>query len=145
MKVLIQRVDHASVTVNEEIIGAINRGILLFVGIDKADQAEAIQRMANKVVAYRIFSDSNGKMNLNVADIDGDILVVSQFTLSADTGKGLRPSFSSAAPPELANTLYQQFVDCLKKLHAKVATGSFAANMHVSLLNNGPVTFLLQV
>lgn len=145
MKTLIQRVTHAEVVVNDECVGKIGRGILLFVGIDKGDDNATVQRMAEKVLSYRIFGDDDGKMNLSVRDIDGGVLAVSQFTLAANTQKGLRPSFSSAAPPTEAETAYKRFVEALKMHHQKVETGRFAANMKISLLNDGPVTFLLEM
>lgn len=143
MKVLMQRVSHARVDVNGATIGAIDTGLLLFVGIEKTDTAEILEKMANKVLAYRVFGDDEGKMNLNVQQIEGGILAISQFTLAADTQKGLRPSFSSAAPPKEAQALYDQFVERLKTKHSPIATGEFAADMKVSLLNDGPVTFML--
>lgn len=143
MKVLMQRVSHASVNVNHETIGAIEKGLLLFIGIEKHDTREHLERMANKVLAYRVFSDDEGKMNLNVQQVGGGVLAISQFTLAADTQKGLRPSFSSAASPSDAQTLYDDFVKLLESKHSPVATGEFAADMKVSLLNDGPVTFML--
>ncbi len=144
MKVLIQRVSHASVVVEGETVGAIDRGILALIGVQKHDTDESLQAMANKLLRYRIFPDDQGKMNLSVSDIDGGILAISQFTLAADTQKGLRPSFSSAAAPDIAEQRYDQFVRLLKQKLAKVETGIFAADMKVSLLNDGPVTFLLE-
>lgn len=143
MKVLIQRVSHASVVVEGQTIGAIDKGLLLFVGIEKTDSTETLERMTNKVLAYRVFSDDEGKMNLNVQQIGGGVLSISQFTLAADTQKGLRPSFSCAAPPAEAQALYDKFVNLLKAKHSPIATGEFAADMKVSLLNDGPVTFML--
>ncbi len=145
MKVLIQRVAHASVVVDNDTIGEISKGLLLFVGIDKQDSHETLERMANKVLAYRIFADKEGKMNLNVQETQGGVLAISQFTLAADTRKGLRPSFSSAAAPQEAQALYQRFVEILRDKHDTVAEGSFGADMKVSLLNDGPVTFLLEM
>lgn len=144
MKVLIQRVSHASVMVEGESVGAIEKGILALIGIQKHDTDESLQAMANKLLRYRIFPDEQGKMNLSVSDIGGGILAISQFTLAADTQKGLRPSFSSAAAPDMAEKRYDQFVDRLKQGLDKVETGIFAADMKVSLLNDGPVTFLLE-
>ena len=145
MKVLIQRVSQASVEVDQEIVGQIDQGILILVGIDKHDNLDILKRMADKVLAYRIFSDQEGKMNLSVKDIKGGVLAVSQFTLAADTKKGLRPSFSSAAPPADAENLFSEFVSLLKSQHSPIETGIFAADMKVSLLNDGPVTFLLEM
>ena len=145
MKALIQRVAHAEVVVNDECIGKIDSGILLLVGIDKGDDEAVVQRMADKVLAYRIFSDDEDKMNLSVRDINGGVLAISQFTLAANTKKGLRPSFSSAAPPAEAETTYNSFVAALKTRHSHIETGRFAADMKVSLLNDGPVTFLLEM
>ena len=145
MKVLIQRVSHASVVVEGQTIGAIDKGLLLFVGIEKTDSTETLERMANKVLAYRVFSDDEGKMNLNVQQIGGGVLSISQFTLAADTQKGLRPSFSCAAPPAEAQALYDKFVNLLKAKHSPIATGEFAADMKVSLINDGPVTFMLTI
>ncbi|PCK06989.1 MAG: D-tyrosyl-tRNA(Tyr) deacylase [Alteromonadaceae bacterium] len=145
MKALIQRVVHAEVVVNDECIGKIDSGILLLVGIDKGDDEAVVQRMADKVLAYRIFSDDEDKMNLSVRDINGGVLAISQFTLAANTKKGLRPSFSSAAPPAEAETTYNSFVAALKTRHSHIETGRFAADMKVSLLNDGPVTFLLEM
>lgn len=144
MKVLIQRVKQAHVEIAAETVGRIERGLLLLVGIEKHDTAQAVERMAEKVLAYRVFADSADKMNLNVRDIAGGLLVVSQFTLAADTGKGLRPSFSSAAPPDLALPLFDTFVRNLRERYPIVETGVFAADMQVHLINDGPVTFLLE-
>ncbi|VUD53035.1 D-aminoacyl-tRNA deacylase [Thalassocella blandensis] len=145
MKVLMQRVKHASVVVEGDTIGEISQGILIFVGIEKHDTPEILERMAKKVISYRVFSDDQGKMNLSVSDIGGGVLAISQFTLAADTRKGLRPSFSSAAPPDSAQDLYQQFINRLLLLHPHIAQGSFGADMKVSLLNDGPVTFMLEM
>lgn len=145
MKCLIQRTTHASVSVEVEIIARIGRGIVVFAAIDREDSAQTLTRMADKLLAYRIFSDGQGKMNLNVKDVEGGVLVVSQFTLSADTRKGLRPSFSSAAPPEVAEEMYHKFVNLLKARYPQVKTGRFGADMKVSLQNDGPVTFLLEM
>ena len=144
MKVLIQRVKNASVTVDGSTIGSIDQGILAFVGIEKHDTTSQLEKMANKMLAYRIFPDHDEKMNLSVQDIKGGILAISQFTLAADTKKGLRPSFSSACPPSEAEPLFDQFLTLLRGKHPIVETGIFGADMKVSLLNDGPVTFLLE-
>lgn len=144
MKVLLQRVRNASVTVDERVVGAIQQGLLLLVGIEKHDTGPLVTRMAEKVLAYRVFGDAHGKMNLSVRDIGGGVLAVSQFTLVAETQKGLRPGFSRAAAPALAETLFADFIDALRERHSPVATGVFAADMQVQLINDGPVTFLLE-
>ena len=141
---LIQRVKRAAVEVDGKTVGAIEQGILLLLGLEKADTEASADKLLDKVLAYRIFADQDNKMNCNVQQINGGILVVSQFTLAADTRKGLRPSFSSAAPPAQAEQLYDYFVARLRERHPQVATGIFAADMQVSLLNDGPVTFMLQ-
>lgn len=141
---LIQRVRSASVHVDGIEVGAIKQGILLLLGVERTDTRAAADKLLDKLLAYRIFADAEGKMNCSVAQIGGGILVVSQFTLAADTRKGLRPSFSSAAPPVLAQELYDYFVDKLRDRHADTATGIFAADMQVGLINDGPVTFMLQ-
>lgn len=141
---LIQRVSQARVDVNEETVGAIQSGLVLLLGVEKDDDRASADALLKKVLAYRVFSDDQGKMNLNVQQAGGGLLVVSQFTLAADTRKGLRPSFSSAAPPALAEQLYDHFVERADQLHSPVATGVFAADMQVSLTNDGPVTFLLR-
>lgn len=143
MKILIQRVKHASVKVEEENIGKIDQGILAFVGIEKDDDNALVEKLIKKLLNYRIFSDAEGKMNLSLSDIKGGVLLVSQFTLAANTQKGLRPSFSSAAPPADAESLFNYCVEFTKANHHSVATGKFGADMQVSLLNDGPVTFLL--
>jgi len=125
MKVLIQRVSHAQVSVADEVVGKIEHGLLLLIGIDKQDQSETLAKMAKKVLNYRVFADSEGKMNQSVQDIQGGILAVSQFTLSADTKKGLRPSFSSAAAPAKAQSQYDDFVTLLRASELKVRTGIF--------------------
>ena len=145
MKVLIQRVSHAQVKVSDKIVGKTEKGLLLLIGIDKTDNQDTVQKMTNKVLNYRIFPDKEGKMNLSVNDIQGGILAISQFTLSANTQKGLRPSFSSAAAPALAQNLYEDFVARLKQSALTVKTGIFAADMQVSLCNDGPVTFMLEI
>lgn len=144
MKALIQRVTESSVAVNDTCVGKINHGLLLLLGIEKNDTTNSVDKLLKKILFYRVFSDANGKMNLNVQDVNGGILVVSQFTLAAETKKGLRPGFSSAAPPEKAKILYEDFVSKIKLQHACVATGVFSANMQVSLVNDGPVTFMLE-
>lgn len=144
MKALIQRVKTASVSVAGEEIGAIDRGLLVLLGVEKQDAESAIEKMAKKLLNYRIFPDAEDRMNLSVKDINGGLLVVSQFTLAADTAKGLRPSFSSAAEPQLANAYYLQLVDRLRTEGLKVETGEFGADMQVSLVNDGPVTFMLE-
>ena len=125
-------------------VAEIDRGILLLLGIQKADTSQNIEKLLNKTLAYRIFGDHKDHMNLSLTDVKGDLLVVSQFTLAADTKKGLRPSFSTAAPPELAERLYDEFVELARVRCGRVETGVFGADMKVSLLNDGPVTFLLE-
>ena len=142
---LLQRVRQASVTVNEEITGEIQQGILLLLGIQKSDTEETANKLIDKILTYRIFSDENNKMNCSLQQIGGGILVVSQFTLAADTKKGTRPSFSSAAPPAQAEALYDYFVAQMRNKHPQVATGMFGADMQVSLINDGPVTFMLEM
>ncbi len=144
MKGLIQRVSHAKVVVDGEVVGAIEKGLLLLLGVEQTDTEQQADKLLNKVLNYRIFADEQGKMNLSVKDIGGGLLVVSQFTLAAETKKGLRPSFSSAANPALAEQLYQYFVSQAQQQHSIVATGIFAADMKVSLCNDGPVTFMLE-
>ena len=143
MKALIQRVSSASVVAGEQSIGEIGRGLLILLGVEKQDSKQAIEKMAHKLLNYRIFSDQDNKMNLNVQQVAGELLVVSQFTLAADTEKGMRPSFTSAAEPERALEYYLACVECLKQSGLHVATGEFAADMQVSLCNDGPVTFML--
>ncbi|HYG56364.1 MAG TPA: D-aminoacyl-tRNA deacylase [Burkholderiales bacterium] len=141
MIALIQRVSEASVTVEGELVGAIGRGILALVGVEKHDTEAEAARLAQKVLAYRIFPDAAGKMNLSLQDIGGELLAVPQFTLVADTNSGTRPSFSTGASPEHGKRLFQGFVQ-----HSKAgATGRFGAHMQVRLVNDGPVTFSLRV
>ena len=144
MIALIQRVKQASVTVDNQVIGQINHGLLVLLGVEQEDNEQKAIRLCEKVLGYRIFSDNEGKMNLNVRQTNGELLVVSQFTLAADTQKGMRPSFTKGAKPVEANKLYQFFVEqCKKQINTQ--TGQFAADMQVSLINDGPVTFWLQV
>jgi D-tyrosyl-tRNA(Tyr) deacylase len=144
MLALIQRVSSASVEIESRVVGAISQGLLVLLGVEKEDTKEQADKLLKKLLAYRVFSDAVGKMNLSVSDIGGGLLIVSQFTLVADTEKGLRPSFSSAKPPADAEQLYQYFVAQAESVHAEVATGEFAADMKVSLVNDGPVTFMLK-
>jgi D-tyrosyl-tRNA(Tyr) deacylase len=145
MIALIQRVKRASVSVDSVIVGKIDQGLLVLLGVEREDNLDKMVKLATKVINYRVFSDESGKMNLNLAQVAGQLLVVSQFTLAADTGKGLRPSFSSAATPEQAERLYQAFVEYCRQLGAITETGQFGADMQVELVNDGPVTFNLQV
>jgi len=143
MIALIQRVTQAKVEVGGEVVGQIGKGLLVLLGVEKDDDRQKADKLAEKVLNYRVFSDENDKMNLNVQQVAGEVLVVSQFTLVADTQKGLRPSFSKGATPSLANELYEYFAQkCGEKV--KVECGRFAADMQVSLVNEGPVTFWLQ-
>jgi D-tyrosyl-tRNA(Tyr) deacylase len=145
MRALIQRVSQASVSVDDAVVGQIDQGLLLLLGVQKNDTREAADRLLQKVIGYRVFADSDQKMNLSVRDIAGGLLVVSQFTLAADTKKGTRPGFSSAAAPDTARDLYDYFVAQANAQDlACVQTGIFAADMQVSLINDGPVTFLLE-
>lgn len=145
MKALIQRVRHAAVDVAGERIGEVGPGLLVFLGVERGDDEARARRLAERVLAYRVFADDAGKMNRSVVDVGGGLLVVSQFTLAADTTGGNRPSFTPAAPPDLGRDLYERFVEDLRGRHGPVATGRFGADMQVSLVNDGPVTFLLQV
>lgn len=144
MRALLQRVSQANVSVSGGVTGAIDQGLLVLLGIDRDDNQEAARKLVDKLLAYRVFADGDGKMNRNVSDIQGGVLIVSQFTLSADTRKGLRPSFSSAAAPALARELYDFVVEYARSKYSTVATGEFGANMQVQLTNDGPVTFLLE-
>ena len=141
MRVLLQRVLSAKVVVDDLTVGEIDKGILVFLAVEKPDTEEKTKRMAHRVLKYRLFADTDKKMNLNVQQVEGGVLVVSQFTLAADTRKGNRPSFMAAAEPELGIALYDQFVNELSRQHNMVATGSFGADMKVHLVNDGPVTF----
>lgn len=144
MIALIQRVTRAAVTVDGETIGAIGPGLLVLLGVEKEDGESNVNRLCERVLGYRIFSDADGKMNLNVKQAGGSILVVSQFTLAADTERGMRPSFSRGAEPALAESLYNDFVARCHSRDITTQTGRFAADMQVSLVNDGPVTFWLQ-
>ena len=145
MQGLIQRVSQAHVVVDGKVIGQINKGIVLLLGVEKDDDFAAADKLLNKVSGYRIFADADGKMNLSLKDTTGDLLVVSQFTLAANTNKGMRPSFSSAADPALGEQLYNYFVEQAKETLSHVQTGQFGADMAVHLVNDGPVTFQLAV
>ena len=144
MRALLQRVSCASVVVDGNCVGEIGQGLLVLLGLDKGDDTVAVDRMLDKLLAYRVFADGAGRMNCSVVDVEGGILLVSQFTLSADTRKGLRPSFSSAMPPADAMRLYEYALDELRQRHPHVAAGVFGADMQVSLTNDGPVTFMLE-
>lgn len=145
MKVLVQRVSESRVTVAGEQIGAIGRGVLALVGIECADDDAVVERMVRKLIGLRLFADDQGKMNLDLRDVSGAVLAVSQFTLAADTSRGRRPGFSRAAGPEEGLRLYQRFVASLRQEGVTVATGRFGADMQVSLINDGPVTFMLEL
>lgn len=145
MIALIQRVSRASVVVDNQTLGEINKGLLVLLGVEQEDTREKMEKLATKVMSYRVFSDENGKMNLNLEQVGGSLLVVSQFTLAADTGRGLRPSFSGAGTPEQALGLYEEFVAFCRAKGVTTETGQFGADMQVSLVNDGPVTFNLQV
>lgn len=145
MKVLIQRVKKASVTIEGKPYSSINKGILAFVGIEKEDTLEQVQKSAKKIVGLRIFSDENDKMNKSLIDVDGEMLIVSQFTLCGDCKKGTRPSFDKSAPPQIANDLYEKFIEEVSNYGIKTQTGKFAAMMDVELINDGPVTFMIEI
>lgn len=145
MIALIQRVKRASVEVSQQTVGQIDAGLLVFLCAEKNDTPEIGERLLKKVLAYRVFGDENGKMNLSVADTQGGLLIVSQFTLAANTNSGTRASFTPAAAPELAKNLYDGWVKSAQAQHAQVQTGVFGADMQVALVNDGPVTFWLQV
>lgn len=144
MKVLIQRVKQASVTIDNKLYSSINKGILALVGIEKSDTFENVQKMAKKLVNLRIFTDENDKMNLSLLDINGEMLIVSQFTLCGNCKKGTRPSFDNSASPEIANKLYEDFIKEIASYGIKYGTGQFGAMMDVALINDGPVTFMLE-
>ena len=144
MRVVIQRVIQASVEVNKEIISNIDKGLLILLGIEDADTSEDIDWLCNKISQLRIFNDSDGVMNYSIKDVNGDVIVVSQFTLHASTKKGNRPSFINAAEPKFANHMYQQYCKQLEFNKIRVKQGVFGANMQISLVNDGPVTFTLE-
>ncbi len=144
MKFVIQRVSHASVTVHEETIGRINQGYLVLIGVGKEDTREDADRLVKKMIGLRIFSDENGKINKSLKDVNGGLLLVSQFTLYADCRHGNRPGFTEAAGPDMANELYEYIIESCKKEVAVVEQGEFGADMKVELLNDGPFTILLE-
>lgn len=144
MKALIQRVSAARVEVAGEVLGAIDRGLLALVGVEPRDDAASVARLLHKLLNYRVFGDENGKMNLSLKDVGGGLLLVSQFTLAADTRSGLRPSFSSAAAPTQGQALFDLLFEQARAQHPQVASGRFGAEMQVHLVNDGPVTFLLE-
>lgn len=143
MRFLIQRVNEASVSVDEKVIGRIGRGLLVFIGVSGEDTTEIADKMVKKLLGLRIFEDENGKTNLDLKAVDGQLLLISQFTLYADCRKGNRPSFTNAGAPDLANELYRYIIDCCRRETAVVEEGSFGAEMKVSLLNDGPFTIFL--
>lgn len=144
MRALIQRVSRASVEVEGREVGAIGHGLLALIGVEKGDDQARADKLLHKLLHYRVFSDDEGKMNLDLQQVGGGLLLVSQFTLAADTGRGLRPSFSSAAPPTEGERLFTYLAEQAQARWPHVATGEFAANMQVALVNDGPVTFLLE-
>ena len=144
MKALLQRVSHASVTVRNQLVAKINGGLLVFLGVEKNDTEQQADYLARKIVNLRIFEDENGKMNLSLKDVNGEILLVSQFTLAGDVSRGNRPGFETAAKPDDANRLYLYFSEQLRVQGIETQTGIFQADMQVELLNDGPVTFMLE-
>ena len=143
MIALLQRVSHGSVFVDGVAVGQIGHGVVLFLGIEKGDGVEQAEKLAGRVVNYRLFADEEGKMNACLQDTSGGLLIVPQFTLAADTTQGRRPGFEPAAPPEQAQPLFNRFVEVAQSLHGQVAVGQFGADMQVNLTNDGPVTFIL--
>ncbi len=141
---ILQRTKQSRVEVASEIIGAIDHGLLVFLGVEKGDGEKQVTRMVERVLGYRIFSDANDQMNLNVQDVEGGVLVVPQFTLAADTNKGMRPSFTPAALPGIAEKFYDDFVMQAKQHYTNIETGRFGADMQVHLCNDGPVTIILR-
>ncbi len=144
MIALIQRVSNAKVVVDNEVIGAIDTGLLALIGVEKGDASASVARIANRILGYRVFPDAQGKMNLSLQDIQGGLLLVPQFTLAADTGKGMRPGFSAAADPALGATLFDDLLALARQKHPNVQQGRFGADMAVTLTNDGPVTFWLE-
>jgi len=144
MKAVIQRVRFASVTVEQDLVARIPHGILVLLGVEKGDNQAKANWLAEKIAGLRIFSDADGKMNLSITEVGGELLVVSQFTLAGNCSKGKRPSFDTAAPPDEGKHLYEYFVSAVKSLGLPVQTGIFQADMQVSLVNDGPVTFILE-
>jgi D-tyrosyl-tRNA(Tyr) deacylase len=144
MKGLLQRVSSARVEVEGEIVGAVDQGLLVLVAVEPGDTRANADKLLHKLLNYRVFSDAQGKMNLSLKDIGGGLLLVSQFTLAADTQSGMRPSFSTAAPPALGIELYEYLLERARAAHDSVAAGIFGADMKVNLVNDGPVTFMLQ-
>jgi len=145
MRALLQRVSSAHVEVDGETVGAIDQGLLVLVGVQPEDDPAVADKLLKRLLDYRVFNDSQGRMNLSLRDIDGGLLLVSQFTLAADTRKGMRPGFSTAAAPEQAAALFDYLLQRADALHSRVASGRFGADMQVHLVNDGPVTFLLEV
>tara|TARA_B100000959_G_scaffold89968_1_gene95565 strand:+ start:859 stop:1296 length:438 start_codon:yes stop_codon:yes gene_type:complete len=145
MKALIQRVASSQVEVDGKTVGKIDKGLLVFLGLEKKDNELIADKMMSKIISYRVFPDENQKMNLSLKDIKGDVLIISQFTLAADTKNGTRAGFSTALPPIEAESLYDYFIDKIKDSNLKIQSGIFGADMKVSLLNDGPVTFMLEV
>jgi len=141
---LLQRVTHASVTIDDNIVTSINSGLLVFIGIEKSDSELQARQLIKKIISYRVFADDEGKMNLSLKDINGGLLLVPQFTLAADTRKGLRPGFSDAAPPDQGKQLFDFLTDHASEQYSPVETGIFGADMQITLNNDGPVTFWLQ-
>lgn len=144
MRLLVQRVGKASVKVNNKIIGKIDKGFLVFLGITHEDNEKVADYLVKKLLNLRVFEDENEKMNLSIKDIDGELLIISQFTLYANTKEGNRPSFIEAAKPDYANKLYEYFIEKCRKQEIYVQTGEFGANMQVELINDGPVTIMLE-
>ena len=144
MKIILQRVTRASVVIKGERIAAISKGLLVLFGVEKHDDEEKVIFLAEKTLNLRVFPDGKGKMNLSCMDICGEILVVSQFTLAGDCSKGRRPGFDNAAPPDVAQLLYQKFIQQISQSRLKIATGKFGVDMQVELVNDGPVTFTLE-
>jgi len=142
---LLQRVSRARVEVGGECVGEIDRGLLVLIGVEREDDAAKAERLLERLLGYRVFPDDQGRMNLSLRDVGGGLLLVPQFTLPADTRKGMRPSFSSAAPPERGRELFDYLLDAARRQHSPVASGRFGADMQVSLTNDGPVTFWLSV
>ncbi|MCC3869342.1 D-aminoacyl-tRNA deacylase [Terrisporobacter mayombei] len=144
MRAVVQKVSSSKVTVDEEIVGQINQGLMVLLGVTHDDTSKDVDYMVDKITNLRIFEDAEGKMNLSLKDVNGEVLAVSQFTLYGDARRGRRPSFSDAARPEVANPLYEEFVEKVKNQGINVGTGKFGAHMMVDLTNDGPVTILLE-